>query len=319
MKVLKSMKVGPKIIAGYVVGALAMAIITFMLLNNMNGLTNKFDFLVHHDTPVLTNAQALSGLMVDMETGLRGYMVTGEEQFLEPYYNGIEGFEEVMAEEQDLTSDNPAAVAKLKGIHDLEQTWLTGYAAQAITLREEIEQGAVAQEHFAEISARTVGKEKFDAIRALLANIDAKFEAVDDFHGEFLLASITLNLVNMETGQRGFLLTGEDASLDPYVQGQEALAEDVEKLRAYALNAAAGVTESEISAIPLAVAGWLEAAAQPEIDARIDIRNHPQVMADIIALVDTGLGKQSMDEIRSELSDFYDSEIALNEVRAAEV
>ena len=45
--VLKSMKVGPKIIAGYVVGALAMAIITFMLLNNMNGLTNKFDFLVH--------------------------------------------------------------------------------------------------------------------------------------------------------------------------------------------------------------------------------------------------------------------------------
>ena len=114
MGVLKSMKVGPKIITGYVVGAFAMAIITFMLLNNMNGLTNKFDFLVHHDTPVLTNAQALSGLMVDMDTGLCGFMVTGQEKFLEPYDRGKVEFETVMAEEQELTSDNLAAVAKLK-------------------------------------------------------------------------------------------------------------------------------------------------------------------------------------------------------------
>ena len=73
-----------------------------------------------------------------------------------------------MAEEQGLTFDNPAAVAGLRAIHDLEKEWLTGYAEQAIALREEVEEGAVAQANFAAISARTVGKEKFDAIRALL-------------------------------------------------------------------------------------------------------------------------------------------------------
>ena len=278
MGFLDAVKIGPKIIGGYVIAGLAMAILAFMLLNNMSGLSTKFDFLVKHDIPVLTNAQELTGFMVDMETGLRGYMVTGLEEYLEPYHNGRVKFEEVMAEEQELTSDNPAAVAKLKAIHDLEREWLTGYAEPAIELREEVARGAAAQENFAEISARTVGKEKFDAIRALLSTINAKFEATDDLEGQFVMQAITLDLVNMETGQRGFLLTGEDASLDPFTQGQASLSLDVQKLRDLDRDAS-GVTNSEVDGIPLAVTGWKEAVAQPEIDSRIEVRSFPKDMA----------------------------------------
>lgn len=67
MGILNRFKIGPKIIGGYVVAGLAMGILAFMLLNSLSGLSEKFDFLVHHDTPVLTNAQKLTGLMVDME------------------------------------------------------------------------------------------------------------------------------------------------------------------------------------------------------------------------------------------------------------
>lgn len=318
MGVLNRFKIGPKIIGGYVVAAVAMGILAFMLLNSMSGLSTKFDFLVHHDTPVLVNAQELNGFMVDMETGLRGYLVTGDTDFLEPYNNGQVKFDEVMAAEQELTSDNPAAVANLKAIHALQQEWLNGYAHQAIALREEVEQGAVAQENFAQISARTVGKEKFDAIRALLGGINAKFEAANDLEGRFLLQSITLDLVNMETGQRGFLLTGEDASLDPYTQGQIALTADIQKLKAYDFQAA-GITAGEIDGIQSAVSGWKEAAAQPEIDARIEVRKFPKEMIDVVHLVQSGLGKQSMDVIRADLSDFFDAEIGLNVERANEV
>ena len=176
----------------------------------------------------------------------------------------------MMTEEQELTSDNPSAVTTLQEVHLMEQEWLTGYAAQAITLREEVEQGVVAQEHFAVISARTIGKEKFDAIRELLTGINAKFEANDDLMGRFLLQSITLDLVNMGTEQRGLLLTVEDASLDSYIQGQADLTADLQKLMAYD-HQAAGVSESEIDAIQTAVTAWKEAAAQPEIDARNEV------------------------------------------------
>ena len=263
MGILNRFKIGPKIIGGYVIAGLAMGILAFMLLNSLDGLSKKFDFLVHHDTPVLTNAQQLTGLMVDMETGLRGYMVTGQEGYLDPYKGGRTKFEEVMAEEQELTSDNPAAVAKLKEVHNLEREWLTGYAEPAIELREEVEQGADAQKNFASISARTVGKEKFDAIRALLEGINAKFVATSDLEGQFIMQAITLDLVNMETGQRGFLLTGVDASLDPFTNGQAALTVDVQRLRSYD-RAAAGVSESEVAGIQVAVTGWKEAAAQPD-------------------------------------------------------
>ena len=315
---LDNFKIGPKIIGGYVVAALAMAVLAYMLLSSISSLNDKFDFLVHHDTPVLSNAHELTGLMVDMETGLRGYMVTGQTGYLDPYHNGKAKFEEVMAEEQELTSDNPAAVATLQGIHELEQEWLNGYSVDAIALREEVEAGAVAQSNFAEISARTIGKEKFDGIREILGGITAKFEATNDLEGRFLMESITLDLVNMETGQRGFLLTGVDASLDPYIQGQAKLTEDIRLLKNHD-STAAGVSVAEIEGIQVAVTGWKEAAAQPEIDARIEVRSYPKTMADIIALVNSGRGKESMDVIRGELGEFLGAEVALNEVRAADV
>jgi methyl-accepting chemotaxis protein len=193
--------------------------------------------------------------MVDMETGLRGFLVTGHDEYLDPFYNGRGRFEEVMEAEQELTNDNPAAVATLQAIHDLQQEWLHGYAEPAIELRHEVEQGAQAQERFAQISARTIGKEKFDGIRAILGGINSKFEDADHMEGQFLMKAITLDLVNMGTGQRGFLLTGEDASLAPYTQGEIALAAYVEKLNNIN-HIAIGVTDSEVASILVAVSGW---------------------------------------------------------------
>jgi len=295
-----------------------MAILAYMLLSSISSLSSKFTFLVHHDTPVLLNAHDLTAEMVNMETGLRGYLVTGIEEFLEPYNNGRIKFEEVMAGEQELTCDIPAAVAKLKMIHEEEREWLTGYAKGAIALREEVLEGAEAQVHFAELSAETIGREKFDAIRELLGSITAKFEAADDLEGRFLMQAITLDLVNMETGQRGFVLTGEDASLAPFHDGQTALTTDIQKLGSHDF-AAAGVSRSEIDGIQTAVTGWKEAAAQPEIDARIAVRGFPKDMTYIIALVNSGVGKRSMDVIRGDLGEFLESEVALNIIRAEEV
>ncbi len=201
--------------------------------------------------------------------------------------------------------------------HDKDQ-WLTLHAEPAIALREKVEVGQEAHDHFDEISARTVGKEKFDAIRALLAGIDAKFAAAHDFEGEFLVEVITLDVVDMEAGQRGFLLTGDDASLEQFIDGQAILTADIAKLSELH-HEEAGVTAAEINAIQPAVTSWIEAAAQPEIDARIEILDHPETMKDVIALVDRGVGKESMDVIRADLDAFFVSQIALQEERALAV
>ena len=61
MGILNNFKIGPKILGGYVIAGMAMAILAYMLLSSISGLNDKFSFLVHHDTPVLINAEELMG------------------------------------------------------------------------------------------------------------------------------------------------------------------------------------------------------------------------------------------------------------------
>ena len=48
-----------------------------------------------------------------------GYLLTRDVGCLNPYFSGIDAFNKTMAEEQELTNGNPAAVAKLKEIHEM--------------------------------------------------------------------------------------------------------------------------------------------------------------------------------------------------------
>ena len=42
-----------------------------------------------HTTDVLESLQDIMDAMVDQETGVRGYLIAGDEKFLEPYHKGI--------------------------------------------------------------------------------------------------------------------------------------------------------------------------------------------------------------------------------------
>ena len=64
MGILNNLKIEPKIIGGYVVVGLAMAILAYMLLSSISGHNNKLNCLVHHDTPVLIKAQQLTGKLL---------------------------------------------------------------------------------------------------------------------------------------------------------------------------------------------------------------------------------------------------------------
>ena len=72
-------------------------------------------------------------------------------------------------------------------------------------------------------------------------------------------------MVDMETGQRGFLLSGQDTSLEHLEQGQQSLS----KHSAQARNVLrVGVSVADIDALEDKIGDWVRLAAQPEIDAR---------------------------------------------------
>lgn len=75
---------------------------------------------VDHSDQVLAEANRLLGLIVDEETGVRGYFLTHDPAFLEPYRNARQLLPEEFNQILAMTQDNPAQTAHLR---QLQQDW----------------------------------------------------------------------------------------------------------------------------------------------------------------------------------------------------
>lgn len=91
--------------------------------------------LVNHSSIVISRSHELRKLAVDAETGVRGYLITGDESFLEPYNNAKGTWEDKFIELENLTSDNPSQSAMVKDIHARLLQWDRQYALRIIELK----------------------------------------------------------------------------------------------------------------------------------------------------------------------------------------
>jgi signal transduction histidine kinase len=75
--------------------------------------------LARHSQEVLAAANRLERLLVDIETGTRGYLLTGEDRFLQPAHAGEAGFAQASSELVDLTKipEQNEAPGRLTAIH----------------------------------------------------------------------------------------------------------------------------------------------------------------------------------------------------------
>ncbi len=315
---LKDMKLSTKLFSGYGVVLTLMVIISLVVYMSINSLIQSVGW-VNHTHEVIRTAETVGALMVDMETGERGFLIAGKDAYLEPFNNGMKRFDEVLAQGKDLTSDNPAQVKRWEEILSMKKEWNEVAAEPEIAMRRHVTEGEEATKHFKEVSSRTIGKEIFDKIRGVLGSIDANFVASGSDRGHYLITTSTLDLVNMETGQRGFLLTGKDESLDPYRNGKKSLDNHVEELLALVRkDKKSGVSNGDVKEVRTLVESWMEKAAEPEIAARQEMNKHTETIDDVTAMIEAGAGKKMMDGIRAILNEIVSAEEKLIDVRAKE-
>jgi CHASE3 domain sensor protein len=105
------------------------------------------------------------------------------------------------------------------------------------------------------------------------------------------ISGVLKDVTDMETGQRGYLLTGNDAYLQPYTEAKGRIEIDSASLRAALSNR----TQREQSLAP-----QLESvirSKQAEMERSISLRQHGYRRRSF-NLIDTNEGKNYMDEIR---------------------
>ena len=104
---------------------------------NVNAITERAGW-VNHTYVVLGKAQDIVASAVDMETGMRGFLLAGEEQFLEPYNSGRALISEQIANLQETVSDNPGQVARLAEVQQVINDWVATVTEPTIAFRREI-------------------------------------------------------------------------------------------------------------------------------------------------------------------------------------
>ena len=166
---LSNLKIGTRLYLafGAVIALLAILVASaqanFSRLGEANGLNI-------HTYEVMGEANALLESLINIETGERGFALTGKDSSLEPLASGQRGFTEHLQKIRALTADNPAQLERLKALEGAQQQWLATAINPVIALRRA---AAVDGSLDAVVAAEQAGKGKaaMDAMRILLADI----------------------------------------------------------------------------------------------------------------------------------------------------
>lgn len=300
------MNIGTNIILGYVVILLLLVIVGSVVLYNISNMEEQFEFVVTHDALVISNAHLLFKLIVDMETGQRGFVITQKEEFLEPYYQGAEDFDRIIAEEKLLVDDNPDQVARLERIEQLVEEWKTKAAIPEIAMARKVSKHNIDASYLQSVLGKGMGKGLMDKIRKVLAELNDNLIREGNKDGQILAIAIEKDMVDMETGQRGFLVTGKESFLEPYHAGEKQLKIDFSELRDILSD-----NQTNLNLLDEALSisdDWIIKAATPEIDARFQMNKDPETMKDVSSLLEVGTGKAILDQLREEFAQFIQIE-----------
>ncbi|MEX5746867.1 response regulator [Massilia sp. X63] len=89
---------------------------------------------VEHSERVIGNAQEVSKLTADMEAGMRGYLLAGDEGFLSPYLLALQRIESGLQNMAEMVADSPSQVERVKRIQAAQMQW-KAFAAEMVERR----------------------------------------------------------------------------------------------------------------------------------------------------------------------------------------
>ena len=311
-----------------------LGVVSYFSINSLltaNGWVEK-------SNEILRKADSIVASAVEMETGMRGYLLAGKEEFLEPYKTGEKATFEAITSLQTKVADNPKQLGRLDEAVKILKEWQTGVAEPTIALRREIGD-AETMNDMAKLVGEARGKKYFDkfreqvktfVIRELTVMAERRQKAedaevgsalsfetakeavawVDRSHNVIAGAQTVMNAaLDIEAGLHGYLLTGEKAFLAPYDSGQKVFFAEVHELQNAVHNDPEQV--ERLLKAEKGIKEWLEIVATPSVQIRIDVDGGEKTIADLSAFVSQKDEKQYFNEFRDLLNGFIEKEKSL--------
>jgi methyl-accepting chemotaxis protein len=171
LKIATRLYLGFGIIVLLLVWLVTQSYVSFARLGDANAMNI-------HTYKVIGETDAALAALVDVETGERGFALTGKDASLEPYNAGKEAFRKHLEAAHKLTADNPRQQDRLQRLGAEQQKWLDSAIDPTIKLRRATQDAEMAPVIAAEQEGK--GKQGMDAMRKIVADIKAEESSLMD-------------------------------------------------------------------------------------------------------------------------------------------
>ncbi|WHY00520.1 CHASE3 domain-containing protein [Neobacillus sp. DY30] len=150
-----------KIIAGYIFILVCLVVSLLIVMNRMSAMQEEVDFITQHDMEVHNLANQIQKNVLDMETGMRGYVITGNEEYLEPYNTARQNWLDNYNTLHSMLGDNGRQQRNLEEMKPLIHNWVTG-SAEFVVNQKNVNNQSALDKFFRE----NKGKKMTDELRA---------------------------------------------------------------------------------------------------------------------------------------------------------
>jgi PAS domain S-box-containing protein len=141
--------------------------------------------LARRSAEVTAAANRLERVIVDAQTGQRGFLVTGDESVLEPWAEARAAFPRLAPELAALVADNPEQAARANAIESAGGSYIEGWTVRVVdTARTDLEEAR-------RLAATGEGNRRVDELRAMFAEFIAAEESLSAERSEASDAAAT--------------------------------------------------------------------------------------------------------------------------------
>nr|WP_285961546.1 methyl-accepting chemotaxis protein [Pseudomonas tohonis] len=193
-----------------------------------------------HTYRVIDRAGSLMQALTDIETGMRGFALAGQDEFLEPLNAGRAAFDRDLAELRQLTADNPVQQKRLADIEELHRQWLQEDVEGIVALRRQVTAGSATPADLERRIVARADKVRMDGMRKRVAELRSEEER--------LLGQRNENLAGAEHFALTSLVLGGLIAIAASVVIAWTLSASIRQRLAGAVQAARGIAEGRLSA-----------------------------------------------------------------------
>ena len=126
----------------------------------INALQEETSFISHQDREITNLTNQIEKNILDMETGQRGYIITGDDKYLEPYNQGKALWEDNYDKLSMLMDNDFLQLQRLVSIRDSVEQWIELTGDYVIQLKKDGQEAEILRYY-----ASDVGKDQMDSIR----------------------------------------------------------------------------------------------------------------------------------------------------------